>query len=282
MPTGNSSANIVSDISSASTSLPSVSSAMAIFFAPIGNIAPVWVTSNTSASNSVSSLPNCPTMDGDSGVSEVCVKEAMICEVSPLGFHLSLTIKEKIWIQEYVDILSLLPSTKEVLKSEKKSDDKDDERKRVAPKSFYNWVQAFSIYSSVLGEKHPHLCSGLFRHLESISEAHKNFGGNAWYTYDEMFRQKLAVYLGVKWGTKDVGLWLNLMLPQRNPPNKTQTQSLFRKGLCFAVNNSQCKCNQNCRYKHECAYCAGAHPASKCFKKAQSSRSSSKKKPRPQ
>lgn len=80
------------------------------------------------------------------------MKEAMVCEISPL---------EKIWRQEYVDLLALFPSSKDVVKSDKKTDDKDDERKQVAPK-------AFCIFASVLGEKHPQHCSGLFRHLESI------------------------------------------------------------------------------------------------------------------
>lgn len=119
----------------------------------------------------------------------------MVCEVSPLGFHLSLNTKEKIWKHDFVDLLSLL-STKEVAQSDKKSDnaEKDGERKQVAPKSFYNWVQDFCFYDSVLGEKQPHDCSGLFHHLDIIMEAYRNFGENAWYSYDEMYRQKLAVH----------------------------------------------------------------------------------------
>lgn len=81
-------------------------------------------------------------------------------------------------------------------------------------------MQAFCKYASVLVEKQSHLCSGLFRHLDNILEAHKNFGSNVWYIYDEMYRQKLAIHPGVKWGDKDVGLQLNLMLPQRNAINK--------------------------------------------------------------
>lgn len=79
------------------------------------------------------------------------------------------------------------------------------------------WLLSHSIigFASVLAEKQPQHCSGLFRHFESILEAHKNVGGNAWFSYDEIFHQKLAIYPGVKWDTEDVGLWLNLMLPQR-------------------------------------------------------------------
>lgn len=33
----------------------------------------------------------------------------MPCEMFPLGYHLSLSVKEKIWKGEFIDILSLLP-----------------------------------------------------------------------------------------------------------------------------------------------------------------------------
>lgn len=210
-----------------------------------------------------------PCLDRRGGVAEGCFKEAITCDISPLGFHLPASVKEKIWRQEYVDILSLIPVPFKDLKSDKKQDDKEEERKRLAPRSFYNWVQAFCIYASILGEKSPHLCSGLFRHMESILEAHKNFGGNAWFLYDESFRQKLSIYPGIKWGSKDVGLWINLMLPQRSSYSKPASQLPNRKGVCFAYNDSQCKFEKNCRYRHECTHCAGAHPGAKCFKKSQ-------------
>lgn len=54
-----------------------------------------------------------------------------------------------------------------------------------------------------------------FQHLKHIIEAYRNFGGFGWYSYDESFRQKMAVYPNLKLGMKDVGLWLNLILPQK-------------------------------------------------------------------
>lgn len=59
-------------------------------------------------------------------MSEACFKEAMVCEISPLGFHLALSMKEKIWKHEFVDLLSLLPSIKENYKSDKKSHNEKD------------------------------------------------------------------------------------------------------------------------------------------------------------
>lgn len=49
------------------------------------------------------------------GIAEAYFKEAMTCEMSPLGFHLTPTIKENIWRKEFIDILSLLPSASHTL-----------------------------------------------------------------------------------------------------------------------------------------------------------------------
>lgn len=46
-----------------------------------------------------------PSLKKEAGVAETCVKEALNCEVSPLGFHLAANLKEKFWKKEYVDIL---------------------------------------------------------------------------------------------------------------------------------------------------------------------------------
>lgn len=47
-------------------------------------------------------------------------------------------------------------------------------------------------------------------------------------SFVENYRQKLAVHPGIKWGCKDVGLWLNLMLPQRTNPSRVYNQGHFR------------------------------------------------------
>lgn len=129
------------------------------------------------------------------------------------------------------------------------------------------WLQKLCIIGSILGEKQPHLCSGLFRHLDIILEVYRNSGGTAWFQYDESYRQKLSVHPSVK----EVGLWLNLMWPQRNTNRPASNHLFSAKGVCFAFNDVQCKFAANRRYGHECAPCAGSHPASKCFTKSQNS-----------
>ena len=205
-------------------------------------------------------------------------KECMPCLLSPLGFHVTNTLKEKIWRGEFMDLNLILPPSRDFYKYEKKEERAEEERRKPIIKSFYSWLQAFMIYSSILCEKFPEKSCLLFQHVDIILEAYRSFSGFAWLTYDEAFRQKLAVQPSLSWGAKDVGLWLNLFLPQRQPISRTTntvssavaTPSGYKKGLCFAFNDSQCKWLNSCKFKHECAFCAGAHPVAKCFRKLQS------------
>lgn len=107
-------------------------------------------------------------------VPKSCFREAMACEMSPLGFHLSANVKSKIWRGDYIDVFSLLPSVDDrSLKGE--TDKSADERCRLVPCTFNNWLQAFCIYASVMGERHPELCAGCFI-MSRLSWRHiKNF-----------------------------------------------------------------------------------------------------------
>lgn len=111
-----------------------------------------------------------------------------------------------------------------------------------------------------------------FQHLENVLEAYKSFGGLGFFNYDESFRQKLSIHHKLKWGMKDVGLWLNLMLASNANTNRQplaySSVSPYRKGVCYAYNESQCQWNTACKYKHECSHCSGNHPVAKCFKRA--------------
>lgn len=205
------------------------------------------------------------------GVPETALWAPLPCTLTPLGFHLSPAVKEKIIKGEFVDLLSLLPFSKESVVAPKKAEDKEENHKRSSPRSFQNWLQAFCIYSAILMEQRPSLAVGLYQQVDIILEAYRNFSGLSWFSYDELFRQKLAVFPHMSWGVKDVGLWLNVMLPARQPSvgnRQTGSQGSLRKGVCFALNESQCKWANNCKYRHECSFCGNAHPVSKCFKKA--------------
>ncbi|OCT76148.1 hypothetical protein XELAEV_18031336mg [Xenopus laevis] len=91
-------------------------------------------------------------------------------------------VREKIWKRDNIDIFTLLPLERfniekwEKGKEHLKDEDEDRRRYRLIPKSFGNWLQAFSIMASVIGEKHPKDCSGLFCYLDSIWKAYRTYG----------------------------------------------------------------------------------------------------------
>lgn len=96
------------------------------------------VTATKSIANLSDNQSIGPCIGKGSGVLETCMKEAMMCDMSPLGFHLTLNMKEKIWKHEFINILSLLPSAKESVKNDKKS---DGDRKRIGCKPFLFMLQ---------------------------------------------------------------------------------------------------------------------------------------------
>ncbi|CAJ0916298.1 unnamed protein product [Ranitomeya imitator] len=69
--------------------------------------------------------------------------------------------------------------------------------------------------ASIIGEKAPENCSALFCYMDSIDEAHRAYGGQAWLWYDEQFRQRKAVRPAIWWDQKDIGLWLRVMAPTK-------------------------------------------------------------------
>lgn len=76
---------------------------------------------------------------------------------------------------------------------ETKKEDEKQGRYRLIPWTFPNWLQAFAIMASVIGEKNPEHCSALFCYLDAAGEAYRVYGGTAWLQYDEQFRQRRAI-----------------------------------------------------------------------------------------
>ncbi|KAM8972339.1 uncharacterized protein RCH25_017994 [Pelodytes ibericus] len=136
-----------------------------------------------------------------------------VCFEGPMGAHLKQEVRDKIGRGEYVELFTLLPLEKFNLDAVSKPDDhkkEDEERRRyrLIPRTFSNWLQAFSTLASIIATKNPEHCAGLFCYQESIHEAYRVYGGQAWLRYDEEFRQRLAVRQGVRWDHRDIALWL--------------------------------------------------------------------------
>lgn len=206
--------------------------------------------------------------------------EVYVCFEGPLGAHLKPEVRDKIWKGEYVEIFSLLPLEKfnldRVKPDESKKEEEERRRYRLIPRTFANWLQAFAILASVIGEKAPDNCSALFCYLDSIGEAHRVYGGMAWLRYDEQFRQRKAVRPSIRWDHKDISLWMKLMTSARvgnqffqggAGGTSTSGQSASRKkGVCWQFNEGTCRFGSSCKYKHECSGCSGNHSLTRCFK----------------
>ncbi|OCT89227.1 hypothetical protein XELAEV_18017845mg [Xenopus laevis] len=153
-----------------------------------------------------------------------------------------------------------------VFLNDKKSESEED-RHRLVARTFTNWLQAFCIYANILCSKHPQLGAILFKHVDIILEAYKSYGGISWFVYEDKFRQKMAVQRSIPWGTKDVDLWMGMMAPRPviNPLGMQKPGQKYN--TCWAYNDSACKWQSNCRFKHECFHCGSNHPAFRCVKK---------------
>ncbi|XP_073466578.1 NACHT, LRR and PYD domains-containing protein 3-like [Aquarana catesbeiana] len=90
-------------------------------------------------------------------------------------------VREKIWKGDYVETFSLLPLEKFNLDKVKPDESKKEEEEklsyRLIPRTFPNWLQAFNILATVIGEKASENCSALFCYLDFISEAQRVYGG---------------------------------------------------------------------------------------------------------
>lgn len=208
--------------------------------------------------------------------------EVYVCFEGPLGAHLKSEVREKIWKGDYVEIFSLLPLEKfnldRVKPDESKKDEEERRRYRLIPRTFANWMQAFAILASVIGEKAPENCSALFCYLDSIGEAYRVYGGNAWLRYDEQFRQRKAVRPSIRWDHKEISLWMRLMAAPKGAGQPFQgaaggsgsaagKSAASGKGCCWQFNEGQCRFGTECRYRHECSGCGGSHSLARCFKK---------------
>ncbi|KAM3932714.1 uncharacterized protein RB166_005734 [Leptodactylus fuscus] len=209
--------------------------------------------------------------------------EVYVCFEGPLGAHLKQEVREKIWKGEYVEIFSLLPLEKfnldRVKPDECKKEEEERRRYRLIPRTFSNWLQAFAILASVVGEKAPENCSALFTYMDSIGEAYRVYGGNAWLRYDEHFRQRKAVRPSLRWDHKDISAWMKLMAAPKGGGGQSFREGAggsgsaagrsagSGKGCCWQFNEGHCKFGGDCRFKHECSGCGGAHALTRCFKK---------------
>ncbi|OCT97397.1 hypothetical protein XELAEV_18009620mg [Xenopus laevis] len=155
-------------------------------------------------------------------------------------------------------------------KEHRKEEDEYRGQYRLIPRTFGNWMQAFAILASILGEKHPEQCLALFCYLDGIWDAQRVYEAR---TAVESQRNRVWMwvmnnkgYQGYA-GAGDVG---SQPFPGSSSRQSTSLAGAQKRGVCWSYNDSQCKWGASCRFRHECSGCAGAHPVSKCYKKHKS------------
>lgn len=203
----------------------------------------------------------------------------------PLGAHLMLATKERIWKGEYVEILKLLHREVRAKEGSKEEEYELAKRPKV-PLTIENWTSAFLIFASVYCEKFPERSVSLFKYMDVIRKAQITGGGYAWAQYDE-FRARMAWDEEAKWGELDTDLWQHTMgaaksgttiftagglpivyKPFQGKPTRggvdLTSKTSGGAGACWDFNKGLCT-REYCRFRHECSQCGGRHPLVKCW-----------------
>lgn len=88
----------------------------------------------------------------------------------PLGGHLTLSVRDKIWRGEYVDIFSLMDTeSKPVPKVGEPMRDQEVMHKRKVDRNWTNWLYSYAIYMAVVVQMYPKKIGTLIKNT-----AHKN------------------------------------------------------------------------------------------------------------
>ena len=203
---------------------------------------------------------------------------------TPVGYHLHPSTKEKIWKGEYIDIFSLL-FREEEQKDKDKDKDKEQERirKKKVERTWANWLAGFLIFIGVVLQKHPDKAPVLIKYLDLIFRCYSEYLGPAWLSYDEAFRLKAAFNPGLKWDVMEPELWFRFMTPARpvvgdradsghilsRPAGPAVTrgpagQAVPARLLCWEFSSKGACVRAQCKFRHECSHCGGAHPYSSC------------------
>lgn len=196
----------------------------------------------------------------DNKIDNVCNMLEDSCSGPMLAAHVSVSIKEKIWANEFVEFQSLLKkSPSEVCKQKfqlvngelvlSSKEDLPKFTERIEP-----WSDAFVIFMSIYIEKHPTETRNLLQYFHNIRLASVKFTG--WLNYDRQFRLKKSIYTSLSWQSVDPELWMLFMQPLQS------NVSTYRP--CYAFNQKGFCTGKTCQYTHTCQKCQGHHPAISC------------------
>ncbi|KAJ1115393.1 hypothetical protein NDU88_003617 [Pleurodeles waltl] len=238
---------------------------------------------------------------------------SMTTRAAGLATAIPLTVKERIWRKEFIDIFTLLEIQLEGLDltiCDKKEDDRRERKRARKERNFENWLDAFRIMACVIVEKFPRSAADLWLYESKIHEAHRQFSGDAWLEYDKSFRLKMQAHPEMEWNQEDVSSYIHKMMVAReasawagkgeqsfrtgiNKERHDKSKATHRhktwhsnrpkgdngsQAICWKFEADECSWGQNCKFRHSCSTCGGEHPASTCRKLIHKSDRKDKKK----
>lgn len=185
---------------------------------------------------------------------------------------LFLSLKEKIWNFEYIDLSLLLKqnfvhntqdnqNTLQIIDGKLVVQSKSKKVKSID--SIKMWTEAFITYIQVVIENHPNKAHELLKYLSVIRGASDECPTVQWVQYDQQFRLRVSRNPTRSWSNIDAELWLRFIAKGSHGQNTGQSR--LSKYPCYDYNfKGQCN-RQNCIYRHNCMKCSLLHPACNCF-----------------
>ena len=157
---------------------------------------------------------------------------------------------------------------------------------------FSAWLEAWTVYSSIMTQHHPDRVSELIGYQHLILDAHQQFKTESVLNYDSAFRSYMAENPHARWDQVNTTLWSTKMLQGVRPscPQCTKTHSrdrctmhrtsnpqpfrtstapqAGRDEVCLNFNRGRPCFFQPCRLRHSCRTCGEqGHGAYQCRKK---------------
>ncbi|KAJ1174228.1 hypothetical protein NDU88_006050 [Pleurodeles waltl] len=135
-----------------------------------------------------------------------------------LASHIPLTVIERIWSKEFIDIFSLLEVHKaglDLMTQDKKEEGRRDRCKPRVDRTSENWVCAFRTLACAFVEQFPSSVAALYLHEQRMRKARQNYQRAAWLHYDEGFRKKMQTWPVTEWDQNDVEVFTNNMVAAR-------------------------------------------------------------------
>lgn len=196
----------------------------------------------------------------------------------PVGLGVDPKITAKIFANEYVKLVSLLPKNAWDQEPKFKTVEQDGQlifvktNDQAKIKTLSQWTEAFHVFVAIYCQKHPEDVGHLMTYAQIVQGIAKSCGDESAIDYDEKFRQwRQVAPQACPWNLKNMELFQDAMITSLDTKSKFKKQPFRansgKQKYCFSYNNKgSCNKANSCTYAHICQYCAGRHPRLQCSK----------------